>query len=585
MNIFILCAAICGASLGTSHAQDDEKKHPFHRGPRLLLGRDNEVSLYSRIGYTCDPTEKCHDKVAIDHNGDVKEVLPFELAPVHGKVEPFPGMLLYVQEKRNEKVVQDYGIERRATGKVNIYHRPCCNLYGSSGSAEKVVGRYELIEVVGGELGSTIVHKHDFAYRPVFALSSEANKEWGKGGYWWDNQMFHHHEENYEREGHRAFAGGSHGEVWKARRKCHKILVNVGKKNQASDHHSHYDRDRKLPCDVYEDLIMKRLLVGKSYDLLEAGLREIYFGEILSRNEESTSLFTSYVDHFFHQSPRNNMKDLELWVVFINAGPSLRSLLYSPVENAEFVMYQHSAFWIQLRTGGPIKKHGEENYSVALRETLSSDNNDFAGIHNEDEPDDMRNEEADEVVDGQDLLKSVLRQLFTSASKLHERGIVHRDIKPSNIMCDVSLGVSKITCRLGDFSSAYDEYASEHLYLNGPSRAEQTDEYAPPESLFGDDDWIPFDALKPESYDSWSLGIVVLELLLGTPHVFSVDKRTTAILTKKLTDEGASDEDIRRALYLSALAQFCIYQPTFSKKKKWPLREGDPLFKTVSESS
>jgi hypothetical protein len=48
----------------------------------------------------------------------------------------------------------------------------------------------------------------------------------------------------------------------------------------------------------------------------------------------------------------------------------------------------------------------------------------------------------------------------------------------------------------------------------------------------------------------------------------------------KLKDEGASDRDIEKALYLAALAQFCIYRPASSSD--WPLREGDPLFKAVS---
>ena len=118
---------------------------------------------------------------------------------------------------------------------------------------------------------------------------------------------------------------------------------------------------------------------------------------------------------------------------------------------------------------------------------------------------------------------------------------------------------------------------SHHLHC----QAEQTDEYAPPEVLFSTSEWIPFEELKPESYDSWSIGVVILEMLLGTPNVFSVDKRTTAVLTTKLKDESASDSDIRRALYLAALSQFCIYIPT-SSNKDWPLREGDPLFQAVS---
>lgn len=63
--------------------------------------------------------------------------------------------------------------------------------------------------------------------------------------------------------------------------------------------------------------------------------------------------------------------------------------------------------------------------------------------------------------------------------------------------------------------------------------------------------------------------------MLGTPNVFSVDQRTTALLTNKLQNEGATSGEIRKALYLAALSQFCIYVPTSGLN--WPLRKGDPL--------
>jgi serine/threonine protein kinase len=83
----------------------------------------------------------------------------------------------------------------------------------------------------------------------------------------------------------------------------------------------------------------------------------------------------------------------------------------------------------------------------------------------------------------------------------------------------------KVDCVLGDFSSAYNRYTGQHLYTRGPSRREQTDEYSPPEAIFGHayNDTVKW--LGP-SFDSWSIGIVILELLLGTPNVFSVDQRT-----------------------------------------------------------
>lgn len=83
----------------------------------------------------------------------------------------------------------------------------------------------------------------------------------------------------------------------------------------------------------------------------------------------------------------------------------------------------------------------------------------------------------------------------------------------------------RIRCVLGDFSSAWDEYTDRNLYSRGPSRLEHTSEYAPPEAIFGQAYNDTGVGLSP-SFDSWSIGIVALELLLGTPNVFSVDQRT-----------------------------------------------------------
>lgn len=140
----------------------------------------------------------------------------------------------------------------------------------------------------------------------------------------------------------------------------------------------------------------------------------------------------------------------------------------------------------------------------------------------------------------------------------------------------------QIHCSLGDFSSVYDSYTDTNLYTHGPSREELTIEYSPPETLLGSP-WKSFSEQKPQSYDSWSIGVLALELLLGTPNVFSVDQRTTALLTNKMQHKGASEKEIRRALYLAALSQFCIYMPASVGSQRsslsWPLRQGDPLYK------
>ena len=392
--------------------------------------------------------------------------------------------------------------------------------------------------------------------------------------------------------GKTAFAGGSHGEVWRGRRICQQH--DVGKNcNENSP-----------------QLILKRLKVERGYRLLEAGLREIYFGNwiVQQEHQKHQALFTTYVDHFFREVPRafgrKMLKDLELWIVFEDAGPSLRSYLYTPVNVGGFVMYQHSQLWAQIRMTNMNNNKGRQNddgreyddTSVVVSTTFqtrnasgSSEDNSHAGTsENPSKP--------KKANIGKDLLQSVLRQILAAAAYLHEHGIVHRDIKPSNVMCnsDVPLNdlyvleeLPDIHCVLGDFSSAWDEYSNESLYTKGPSPGEQTDEYAPPESYIGDS-WIPFQKAQPQSYDSWSIGVLALELLLGTPNVFSVDQRTTVLLTKKMKKEGASDEELQRALYLAALSHYCIYVPASdsTKQQAWPLRHGDPLHKTamVTES-
>jgi serine/threonine protein kinase len=376
------------------------------------------------------------------------------------------------------------------------------------------------------------------------------------------------------------FAAGSHGEVWKGRRVCRKgddvgrpATFLSGRQKQRL-YRSIEDEDE---CDELQPLVLKRLRINRGYKLLEAGLREVYFGNLIRNQLEMSQrdLFTAYVDHFFREVPRRmfgrlqESKDLELWIVFEDAGPSLRSYLYTATIADGFIMYQHSTLWTQLRTMTFEKPLSQK---VESSPTGSSSHRGLPDI-------------------GRKVLRVVLYKILSAAAILHQKGIVHRDIKPSNIMCNGDtllkdlFAIDKIPiieCRLGDFSSGWDHYTAEHLYTKGPSPWEQTDEYAPPESYLGPT-WVPFSREKPQSYDSWSIGVTILELLLGTPNVFTVDQRTSALLTHKMKKAGASDDEVSRALYLAALSQFCIYVPSYnvSHPQRWPLGSGDPLHETA----
>lgn len=217
----------------------------------------------------------------------------------------------------------------------------------------------------------------------------------------------------YEEAGKQAFAGGSHGEIWRAKRRCP------------------YKMD---DCDNEKDYIVKRLKIELGYYVLEAGLREVYFGELLAREAESSNLVTSYVDHFFREGKSGK---LELWIVFENAGPSLRSYLYTPVidANGGFTVLQHSSFWRRLRKS--ISEHNDDaDFALdVIRPKSSLQHESFddsiiechkqnCTLNNKREASSERSQRL--IPEGRLLLRDVMKQIITSVAFLHEREIVHR---------------------------------------------------------------------------------------------------------------------------------------------------------------
>jgi len=629
----------------------------------------------------CTPSDLVVSTVVLDNsNTNTNNNNNNCLAAVETTKTVLPGMVVYVfpgarvkggwknpSKGRSSVVVEDifssssdqiffneassYSIVEIDGSRVHGGAARCTIELGKQYDHDNQVIQYTLLHREPIELGNIVVHKKDFAYRPVEASSSvlfdygssndavttttttapyeletlpspttkiqdplnnhgDDNVDQQVSFRWWSwlsdfSQILYNKGGNkggntnddylettpyqriiYEEDGRGSFAGGSHGEIWRARRRCPiKVVEEDEKKTSDTDYGTNNSEETNTchsSCDDGRDLIVKRLKIEHGYPILEAGLREVYFGELLAREVESSTLFTMYVDHFFRERVPLNVA--ELWIVYENAGTSLNKFLYTAVDTTGgYMVFQHSEFWRRLRWDVAGKQHEEHEESVAL-----------CRLNNNQPPRDSNQEKKTDsssirdTLGGRELLREVLRQLITAVAVLHERGIVHRDIKPSNIICKTTPAnedgftpeaVESINCLLGDFSSAWDEFTSRNLYTNGPSSNEQTDEYAPPEVLFNTS-WIPFFHDNPASYDSWSIGVVALELLLGTPNVFSVDQRTTALLTYRLQKEGASSHDIQRALYLAALSQFCIYVPTTESNgiSYWPLRRGDPLF-------
>lgn len=262
--------------------------------------------------------------------------------------------------------------------------------------------------------------------------------------------------------------------------------------------------------------VLKRLfLETRGEPMVQMGLREAHFGRVLAREPH----VARFIEYFFRATGApSSPQQQELWLVFRDEGMSLRQYLYAKrAAPGAGVILEPSAFWRRLRTDAS----------------------------------------------GERVLREIMRQVLEGVAALHARGITHRDIKPSNILVAVEATNASAAplVKLADFGSAVDAFTLRHLYAHGgPSQAEETREYQPPEVLFHDLG-PPYDYAHPQAYDLWSVGVVFLELLLGSPDVFEIAPRARAKLDAVLPP-GQSDAARRKSYLLHVLShEFCIFQP------------------------
>lgn len=175
--------------------------------------------------------------------------------------------------------------------------------------------------------------------------------------------------------------------------------------------------------------------------------------------------------------------------------------------------------------------------------------------------------------DGQDLMKQIIESVLKGLSTIHSKNVTHRDLKPSNILVGSKSSPHISIC---DFGSSIDEYSLKYLYDDDPNQTEETLDYAPPEVLFGNK---PYDEENPHTYDLWSMGVMILEMILGTSVVFEIDGRSKAILERNLIHKTAAQR--QRAYFFQALAEYCFYRtfnsPCPVEKTMKAIRRRDPL--------
>mmetsp|Transcript_11174 Transcript_11174/g.20638 ORF Transcript_11174/g.20638 Transcript_11174/m.20638 type:complete len:665 (-) Transcript_11174:1144-3138(-) len=285
------------------------------------------------------------------------------------------------------------------------------------------------------------------------------------------------------------FSAGGQGEVWEA----------VRLRRNTSDHgnQDHQGSENTLN----EIFVLKRVFVERGEEYVLAGHREAVFGRRL-KNRVEIARFVEDFNRTIIDESGNPQHDM--WLVFHHEGQSLDSLLYTRVESDSNMLLQPSALWRQMRQG----------LSGAL------------------------------------VRREILRQVLEGLDVVASSGLVHRDIKPSNLLVTENVGTgSRAAQRKVDFQVKLADLGSMVDYENGalnaalygaegPGPDEETKGYRPPEAVLagvsstgfpylGNDHHLEMKANKLpfHAFDTWSVGVVALELLLGTANVFELDSR------------------------------------------------------------
>ncbi|XP_068492749.1 probable inactive protein kinase At3g63330 isoform X5 [Phaseolus vulgaris] len=375
----------------------------------------------------------------------------------------------------------------------------------------------------------------------------------------------------------KSFGRGSFGEVWLAFHWSCNQDSNATKRSRDDTNTSSSSTasDCENGPSNYTLYILKRIMVERGSAVYLSGLREKYFGEIFLNAStcfedtlsvgksncvlESSSQFgqeNSFPNKFrLHKTPYEEglnhiaryvesfeSQANEIWLVFSFEGVSLSKLLYTvedaygTAEQAKHIqILRPSKWWHWLKT----------------------------------------------TEEGQAEMRNLIWQLLLALKSCHDRNITHRDIKPENmVICfedqetgrclkEIPTKVNNFSTkmRIIDFGSGIDEYTLNNLYGSaGPSRAEQTYEYTPPEALLNAT-WYQGPTSSTLKYDMWSVGVVMLELVLGTPDVFQINALTRALLDQHL--EGWNEGVKELAYKLRSFMELCILIPGISRSSSF----------------
>ncbi|XP_058770917.1 uncharacterized protein LOC131644435 isoform X2 [Vicia villosa] len=374
----------------------------------------------------------------------------------------------------------------------------------------------------------------------------------------------------------RSFGRGSYGEVWLAFHwNCNEGNITAEtSKGDNNRNRSSSNPECQDGSSNYTLYILKRIMVEKGSAVYLSGLREKYFGEIFlnasmcfedvlmggksncvfetsqygseysfqNKFQLQGALYEEGLNHIARYVESFESRSNEIWLVFSYEGVSLSKLLYTiedanntaekeRLEQVKQVQILHpSKWWRWLKT----------------------------------------------TEEGQEEMRNLIWQLLLALKSCHDRNITHRDVKPENmVICfedpesgrclkeaPTKLNNFSTKMRIIDFGSGIDEFTIKHLYAStGPSRAEQTYEYTPPEALLNAT-WYQGSTSSNLKYDMWSVGVVMLEMVLGTPNIFQINAFTRALLDRHL--EGWNEGVKELAYKFRSFMELCILIPGVS---------------------
>ncbi|CAJ2627806.1 unnamed protein product [Trifolium pratense] len=349
----------------------------------------------------------------------------------------------------------------------------------------------------------------------------------------------------------RSFGRGSYGEVWLAFHwNCNQGNITAEMGMGSSSNPECQDGPSN-----YTMYILKRIMVEKGSAVYLSGLREKYFGEIFLNGSEYSfqnkfrlegAIYEEGLNHIARYVESFESRSNEIWLVFSYEGVSLSKLLYTGEDANSTAEKERLEQVKQVRILRPSK------WWRWLKTTE----------------------------EGQEEMRKLIWQLLLALKSCHDRNITHRDIKPENmVICfedpesgrclkDTPTKVNNFSTkmRIIDFGSGIDEFTIKHLYAStGPSRAEQTYEYTPPEALLNAT-WYQGPTSSTLKYDMWSVGVVMLEMVLGTPNIFQINALTRALLDRHL--EGWNEGVKELAHRLRSFMELCILIPGVSGNSK-----------------